>query len=182
MSQIPSISDALRTVVGATEAAIIANPNIVWGTLPKKVYFMQGSLLEITGVLDTYTKSPTYKDKKYPLVCFIRDVKETITQQISGLGTSFKCRILIVTLTSQDLRADDRELKNFKPILIPIFEELIRQFEKSTLFGMPRVSDLAITKYDCYFYGTAQNNKNIFNDRVDAIDIESISLNLKNHC
>ena len=183
MSQIPSISDAFRTVVAATEAAIIADTSLDWGTLAKKVYFMQGSLLEITNVLQSYTNSPSYKNKKYPLVILVRDVKEKLNKQLNGLGTSFKCHLLIITLTNPELRSDQREAQNFKPVLLPIFEELINQISKSKLFAMPTVKDMDITKWDCYFYGTKENiKKNIFNDYVDAIDIESITLNTKNIC
>ncbi len=182
MSQLPSISYAFKDVVAKTETAIIADNSLDWGTLPKKVYFMHGTLKEITSVLQAYTNSPTHKDKKYPLVILIRDVKEKVNDQRVGLGSSFKCRLLIVTITNKDYRSDDREIKNFKPILIPIFEELVRQIRKSRLFGMPTLKAMEIVKWDCYFYGSNVNDKNIFNDYIDAIDIESISLNTKNLC
>lgn len=181
LSRIPSISDAFRSVVTATEAAIIADTSLNWGTLPKKVYFKQGTVKEITAILTGYTTAP-FKDQKYPLVILVRDIREKVNKQLFGLGSSFKCRVLIVTITSPNLRADDRETQNFKPILLPIFEELIRQVSKSKLFGMPRINDMEIIKWDCYFYGTRENDKNIFNDYIDAIDIESITLNTKNIC
>lgn len=183
MTQPPSISDALRIIVAATEAAIIADISLDWGELPKKVYFLQGSLLEVTNVLQSYTNAVSpLKNQKYPLVILVRDIKEKINEQKDGIGTSFKARILIVTLTNPDLRSEGRELRNFKPILLPIFAELIRQISKSKAFRMPTIKDMDITKWDCYFYGTRENNKNIFNDYIDAIDIESITLNLKTIC
>lgn len=183
MSQIPSISDAFRVVVAATETAIIADTTLDWGTLPKKVYFMQGNLLEITGVLQLYTNAGApFKNQKYPLVILVRDVKEKVTEGKDGPGTTFKARLLIVTLTDPNLRANDREIRNFKPVLLPIFDEFTRQLSKSKAFRMPTLKDMDITKWDCYFYGTRENNKNIFNDYIDAIDIESISLNLKTIC
>ena len=105
MSQLPSISDALATVVSKTETELIADTSLNWGTLPKKLYFKHGTLKEVTGVLQSYTASPDFKDKKYPLVILIRDVKEKITQQQFGLASTFKCRLLIVTLTNKDYRA-----------------------------------------------------------------------------
>lgn len=182
MSLIPSISDAFKSVVEQVEADITADNSLNWGTLPKKVYFKQGTLKEINTVLTAYSTSQEFSAKKYPLICLIRDVKESLELQQYGLATNFKCRLLIINFTLPAYRADDRELLNFKPILLPIFESLIRQIGKSKNFGMPTVKDMQITKYDCYFYGSSENNKNIFNDYVDAIDIESITLRLKNIC
>jgi hypothetical protein len=47
---------------------------------------------------------------------------------------------------------------------------------------MPNINTMKVKSTNCYFYGTNLNNKNQFNDYVDAIDIESISLTLKNVC
>ncbi len=182
MSKFPSISNALRTVVAAVESDIIANTALDWGTLPKKVYFKHGTIKEINTVLTAYTNTAAFGDKKYPLVCLVRDVKEKVRLQQHGFTSSFKCRLLIINFTDRNYRADDRELKNFQPILLPILESLIKNISKSKLFGMPTVKDMDITKWDCYFYGSSENNKNIFNEYVDAIDIESITLELKNNC
>lgn len=182
MSQIPSISDAFKVVVAATEAAIIADTSLDWGTVPKKVYFMQGPILEITNVLQSYTNSPDYKNKKYPLVILIRDFKEQDELQLHGIGSSFKPQLLIITLTNPTYRSDQREENNFKPILRPIYAELLNQLSKSKLFGMPRIKDMKPVRCEHFFYGTSQNNKNIFNDFIDAIEIESIALNIKNFC
>lgn len=182
MSQIPSISDAFKSIVAATEAAIIADNSLDWGVLPKKVYFMHGHPKEIVNVLQAYTNSPEKKNEKYPLVALFRDIREDIENQRFGLGTTFKCRFVICTLTSPTLRADDREQQNFKPILIPIFEEIIKQISKSKLFGMPNIKDMKIVKYDRYFWGSEQVEKNKLNDYIDAVEVESISLTLKNIC
>lgn len=179
MSQIPSISDAFRTVVAATEAAIIADASINWGTLPKKVYFMHGHEKEIVNVLQSFTNASL---PKYPLVCLFRDIKEAVSIQKFGLTPAFNCRLVICTLTTPSLRANDREIQNFKPILLPIFEQLIKQISKSSSFGMPAIDKMKIVKWDRYFWGTQAVDKNILDDYIDAVEIESISLHLNNFC
>lgn len=173
------------------ETAIIANTSLVWPDLPKKVYFMHGNTKEIMAHLQSLSDGPKTKDKKYPLIALFRDIREEVEQQRFGLASTFKAHVGIFTLTNPEMRAADRELRTFKPVLIPIFEELVNQISKSILFGSPRINDMAIKKWDCYFYGSALNpdrasgapaGKNIFNDWVDAIEIESITLNLKNIC
>lgn len=183
----PSISDALRAVVGDISSAMALRNDLNWGITPKHVYFMQGNIKEVANVLQQMANSREAKDKRYPLVVLFRDIAENVSINNNGLYSSFKARIGIFTLTNPTFRADEREAKNFKPILVPIFEELVYQLGKSSIFGKPTVSDLQIRKWDCYFFGTEQGKqdakgKNPFNDFIDAIDVESISLNLKNIC
>ena len=169
-------------MVQLTEDAIIANTSLDWGTVPKKVYFMHGNPREIVEVLQSYTASFTRKNKKYPMVHLFRDMREEISKGIYGLEPTVQCRLVICTLTKKDLRADDRESQNFKPILLPIFEELINQISKSKLFGMPSIDDMKIKKWDRYYWGSSEVDKNKLNDYIDAVEVESISLKLKNFC
>lgn len=178
MSQLPSISDAFKEVVAATEAAIIANPALNWGTLPKKVYFQHGTIKEVTDVLQSFTNASV---PKYPLVFLVRNINERVHNTKYGLAPEFTCRVVICSLTNPFFRSDDRETKNFKPILLPIFEELIRQISESNLFGMPAIEDMKIRKNDSYFYGEYEG-KNKFNDYVDAIDVTNLSLKINNFC
>jgi hypothetical protein len=99
LSLIPSISDAFKTVVEQVEADIIADSSLNWGTLPKKVYFKQGTIKEINAVLTAYSGSQEFSVKKYPLVCLIRDIKEKLEIQGNGYATNFACRILIINFT-----------------------------------------------------------------------------------
>lgn len=180
---IPSISDACKAVVSATEAALIADPNVNFGSgLEKKLYFLQGSKREIMTVLQAWSDSPEKKDKRYPLVALFRDVKEKMLVHNYGMVSEAPLHLAIFTLTDPTFRADTREELNFKPILHPIFSELIRQFTLSDLFEAPTVENMKIVKWDCYFYGTQPAEKNVLNDYIDAIDIESITLKVKPIC
>ena len=180
MSKITDISDVLEIVTQRTEAALIADSTINFGTMPKKVYFMHGHPKEILGVLQSFTTSPTKKNQKYPLICLFRDIKEKLSEGQSGLTTASSPRIVICTLTSPSLRAEDRKVKNFDPILTPILLEFINQIRESEFFGSPTMAQLSITKWNRYFWGTESADKLILNDHIDAIEIESINLNLVN--
>ena len=167
-----------------TEAAIIADKSINWGYLPKKITFMSGNFLEINARILEMTNStnPAISNGKYPLVALFKDIKETLTEGPIGIESSFKCKFAILTLTTPDYRHDEREAINFKPVLIPILEAMLKQFQQSAQFGMPTLQQMNVQATDCYFYGTGfnQDNKNPFSDYVDAIEVESISLNIKN--
>lgn len=139
---------------------------------------MQGNVTEIAGQLQKLTKSPQHKGKKFPLVALFRDIKENI----EDTRIKIKAHLAIFTLTQENYSSDERETKTFNPILRPVFEELVNQLQNSPAFNAPSLKEMAIEKYDCFFYGSVQNNKNPFGDRVDAIDITSISLTLNNNC
>ncbi len=185
----PSISDALKEVVQATQVALQANPAVDFGLLPDKVtpapkvvYFMHGNEKEIMTTLQSMTDAPATKNAKYPLVALFRDIQEEVIQQRNGLSIKCKPHLAIFNLTDKTYRAEERKVKSFDKVLQPIFEEFIRQLTKSKAFGMPLVKDMFIKKWDCYFYGTQKAQANVLNDYVDAIEIETITLQLKNIC
>jgi hypothetical protein len=182
LSQKPSISKAFAKIVTDTETAIIADTTLNWGSLPKKVHFMSGNLLEISNRLTEMTNSPNplISNGKYPLVALFKDITEDIIQGDKGLESTFDAKLGIFTLSTQTDRHDQRRDKNFIPILIPILEKMIDVISRSTQFGMPDIKSMRLKATNCYFYGSTLNNKNQFNDFVDAIEIERISLNIKN--
>lgn len=181
MNLIPSIADAFQQVVSDTSAAIAADTSIDWGTLPKVVYFLHGNPREIVKVLQEYTNSPAKKDKKYPLIALMRDIKEGLSNQSTGIGTKFSCKILIINLTKPEYRSTEREIKSFKRILHPILSEFINQLGQCAQFYCPTVDEMEIVKYDRYFWGTVEVDKNILNDFVDAVELEINNLKLKNN-
>lgn len=182
MSKIPSISDTLEVMVQRTEAAMIADSSIVFGNgLAKKVYFMHGHPKEILSRLQALSTGPDTKNKKYPLICLFRDIKEILGEGMYGLTSFSKPRIAFVTITKPEFRADQRKEKNFDPILIPIFEEFINQIRTSEFFGSPTMEQLQVVKWDRYYWGVNLADSTVMNDYIDAIDLESISLNLINN-
>lgn len=178
MNKLAYIKAAFKKVAIATHDAILADGDVDFISIPKAVYFMQGHPKEIVKVLQEYSNSPTHKNSKYPLIALMRDIREELNEQQLGFGTSFKARLVICTLTEPTLRADDREEKNFIPILNPVFEHFIHQLSLSVDFGMPTINEMKIAKYDRYFWGSQAAEKNVLNDCIDAIEIESISLKI----
>lgn len=179
MKKRPSIYDAFAKVIAATEAAIIANTSINWGTIPKRVYFQDGNSIEVNSILQSYTNASI---DKYPLIVLFRDIpNESIGEDLLGLTRTFKAHLAICTYTVQTYRKPERETINFIPILEPIFNEFLHQISLSMDFNMPSIKNMAVTATDCFFYGNKMNpDKNIFNDPLDAIEINSISLTLRN--
>ena len=182
---IPSISDNLRLVVAATEAALIADNDVNFGAgISTKIDFRHGNLEEINAQLLEASKSAKLlKKPSHPhFICLFRDFKETLKAGQYGATIEFKAKMGIFTITDPNYNSDEREEKTFKPILRPILLELINQFKKSVAFNMPSLDKLELEQWDCFFYGSSLNKKNQFNNYVDAIEITNISLKLKSIC
>jgi hypothetical protein len=161
--------------------AIVAKVNIEltaanFATTP--VYYMYGHPMEIANRLQELSNSPTEGHKKFPLIILFTDI--TIDKSILGFYGSTSLRMLIANFTLAEYTSVQRTEINFKPILHPIKKELINQIERHGQFTYE--DELTYKETDMYYYGSKINEKNIFNDRIDAIELRDIKLNIKNKC
>jgi hypothetical protein len=161
--------------------AIIAKVNTAlteasFGTTP--VYYMYGHPKEIAIRLQELSNSPTEGHKKFPLIILFTDI--TIDRSLVGFYGSTSLRMLIANFTLPEYTSVQRTAINFKPILHPIKKELIKQIERHGQFTYK--NELTYKETDMYYYGSQINDKNIFNDRIDAIELRDIKLNIKNKC
>lgn len=162
-------------------AAVIAKVNTAltdanFGTRP--VYYMYGHPMEINNRLQELSASPTEANKKFPLIILFTDI--TIDRSLIGFYGSTQLRMLIANFTLPEYISEQRTDINFKPILHPIKKELINQIERHGQFTYE--NELTYKETDMYYYGSQINNQNVFNDRIDAIELRDIKLNIKNKC
>lgn len=162
-------------------AAVIAKVNTAltaasFGTTP--IYYMYGHPMEINNRLVELSNSPTEANKKFPLVILFTDI--TIDRSLVGFYGSTQLRMLIANFTLPEYISEQRTDINFKPILHPIKKELINQIERHGQFTYE--NELSYKETDMYYYGSQINNQNVFNDRIDAIELRDIKLNIKNKC
>jgi hypothetical protein len=158
--------------------AVIAKVNtaLTAASFGKTVYYMYGHPLEIVKRLQELSNSTTQKDKKFPLIILFTDI--TIDRSLIGFYGSARLRMLVANITDPNYISEKRTELNFKPILHPIKEELIKQIGLSTRFT--HENEVEFKETDMYFYGSQINNKNIFNDYIDAIELRDIQVNIKN--
>lgn len=162
-------------------AAVVAKVNTAltaasFGTTP--VYYMYGHPKEIAIRLQEITNSPTEAHKKFPLIILFTDI--TIDRSLIGFYGSTNLRMLIANFTLPEYTSVQRTEINFKPILHPIKKELLNQIDLHDRFTYE--DELTYKETDMYYYGSQVNDKNIFNDHIDAIEIRDIKLNIKNKC
>lgn len=140
------------------------------------VYYKYGHPLEIVKRLQELSNSPTEAHKKFPLIILFTDI--TIEKDIPGFYGSTRLRMLVCNYTQPEYVSEERTEENFKPVLHPIKDELIKQIGMHSQFTYD--NELTYEETDMYFYGSQINNKNIFNDYIDAIELKNIRFNIKN--
>jgi hypothetical protein len=158
--------------------------------LGRDVFYSYGHIREIAETLINHGKTHQYAVQKYPRVMLLCDFRETEpeTGDYEAVAT---VQILIVAGSNPTFRAEDRIEKVFKPVLIPIYEELMGELKHNT----PYVSVIGewerIKRY--YLSGAlndavrtlgvgSQNVKSLFNDHLDGIEIRNLKLKFENHC
>lgn len=167
------IVDEIGAVVTKVNTALTAAG---FGHLP--VYYMYGHPKEIASRLQELTNSPTEAHKKFPLIILFTDIQ--IDHDVPGFYGATRLRMLIANFTLPTYISEQRTEINFKPILHPIKDELIKQISLYRQFTYK--DELRYSETDMYFYGSQINDKNIFNDHIDAIELRDIRINIKNKC
>lgn len=159
-------------------AAVVAKVNtaLAAANFGRTVYYMYGHVKEISSRLQELSNSPTEKNKKFPLIILFTDIQ--IDKDKPGFYGSAKLRMLVANITVPTYISEDRTEQNFKPILHPIKEELLKQIGEHQQFTYPE--ELRYKETDMYFYGSQINDKNQFNDFIDAIELKDIQVNITN--
>lgn len=158
-------------------AAVVAKVNTALA--PMVIYYMYGHPKEIVGRLQEKAKSTTKKDTAFPLICLLTDIPEE--HGPAGFYSEVKLNIIICTSTQQNFRSEERTTSNFKPILYPIKDELLKQVARYPQFGPAR--ELNYRSIDRYFWGKNGlygSEGNIFNDYIDAIEIQNLQITILN--
>lgn len=142
--------------------------------------YQYGYVNELKETLATYDKTATYAVQKFPLVYLVQPF--TITRgDYRYFGKANGLEIFIINETVQDKKATQRMTDNFKPVIYPIYRELINQLAKAGAF-VESVSGRIVHKTtDLYYWGEDQQSKMI-NEVFDCMLINGLNLTIKNNC
>jgi len=163
-------------VISASSTEITVNKDVVGATEWKAEFpfFMDGHISEISKRLKGKDESndSVLKWQKYPLIILLQDI-DYKKNRINN--TEATIDFLIVNSTEQDYTTVQRRENNFIPILDPLYNDLITAMRDNMKF---RISNDSFTASRKYFWGAIPQNKNPFNDRLDAIEITGLKLDL----
>ena len=162
----------------AVKAAIKAqlNDNV------NEITYMHGHPIEIIQTLgDRDQTTNELKYKKYPLVALFQDLAET---QQAGNTVEATLQIIIATSTKPELKAEQRYITTFTPILYPLYDLFISELNKhKKVISFYRADH---QKYDRVFWGTVSNimegtQVRMFNDYLDAIELQNLKITFRNN-
>lgn len=143
---------------------------------PFRVWFDYGRYLEITRRLTEKQGGTTTRSQRFPLIWLIIPYGEIYgkTDQVCELKG---LQIIIATLTEPDSTTPDRMTDTFVPRLLPIYDELIKQFETAGLFNFDGF-DIPHEKINQPYWGgeDGKQQANFFNEPIDAIQLKNIQL------
>lgn len=174
------IVDIIRNIVNAVDTALYSD-----GTLEPAfphVYYLHGHPLDIVARLQEKLSSPNDKDKRFPLIALIQDIREERMPNAAAYADA-PLNIMIAALTEAKWNSEQRYDKTFKPVLYPIYYEFLNQVELSTEVSTINHSFIKHNKYDRLYWGKQGlygNTGNMFNDFIDAIEIDNLRLQIMN--
>lgn len=156
----------------------VKSSGILSGTWKAKApYFMDGHLLDVKNRLIQKDESTgVLKWQKYPLIILLQDFEYSESRIVRS---EVSVDIIIVNETKSDYDTEERRENNFKPVLDPIYNDLMNAFNRSRYFSL---TDGTWDVTRRYYWGSELNNQNIFTDHLDAIEINNLSLTIPKNC
>lgn len=139
--------------------------------------YQYGTVKELNTTLKQYTESNDWVIKKFPLVWLAQPF--TIERIGTGwFGETRNLRVFIIQETDKNFKSDERMTSIFKPILYPIYIQLLIELEKSQVFDNHYGVDHAMI--DRYYWGNEQQL--YLNDIVDCMEVSEMKLKINNKC
>jgi len=144
-------------------------------------YYLYGHPLEVINTLSEYEKHPKMKFKKYPLIILFQDFEETKGRH-QAINADVSLNLVICTNTLAKYKSAERYELNFKPVLYPLYDLFLEKLERSGYFS-GALGNFQHVKIDRMYWGKNglySNEGNVFNDRLDAIEIRNLELSVLN--
>ena len=144
-------------------------------------YYMHGHPLDIIKTLNEKDRSPTNKSKKYPLIALFQDFTEKIGAD-QRIKSSAALNIVIAFSTKSEYNSAQRYDNSFRTILYPLYDLFIEKLISSGWFLDATESLTLHDKIDRLYWGRGETKGNkavVFNDLIDAIEIQNLRLNLR---
>jgi hypothetical protein len=134
-----------------------------------------GYVTELNETLTQWTKSSAYAAKKYPLVWLEQPFTLKRGNSAAYYGTIESVRVFIIDQSKKSEKAKKRIDNVFKPVIYPIYREILKQININPVFMVQSFELIEHTFTDRYYWGEAQQSV-----LVDVIDCSIVTFkNLK---
>lgn len=171
------IVDIIGSIVANANTAIIAQLQAYDPTI-EAINYMYGPPLEIYETLAQMSQSQ--QAKKYPLVALYQPFDELKGKE-AGIDNRANLRIIIARWSNATDKAPDRYSKNLKPVLYPVYAELLYQIGVDRRIAVTTWQLAQHRKKDWPYWDN--DGKNPVVDCLDIIEISNLELNFRyNNC
>lgn len=163
--------DNLKFTIDLTEDGFATEPTAI----SVVINYHYGHPLEIINTFKSKGHSEGYGREVFPAICLFQPIPE---KHVIGDYRTAKLNMVIVTDTKREYEASQRYTYTFKPVLIPLYEMLFEQMKCS---GTIEVTEDNYDYVEHLFWGKNGlygNTSNIFNDFVDAIEINNLNIQI----
>ncbi len=144
-------------------------------------YYLHGHPLDIIKTLNEIDRSPSQKAKKYPLIALLQDFTEEVgTDQ--RIQSSASLNLILAYHTKSSYNSSQRYDNSFRTILYPLYDLLIEKIITSGWFLNASENLTPHDKIDRLYWGRGKTKGNkavVFNDLIDAIEIQNLRLDLR---
>lgn len=151
-----------------------------------KINYIHGHILEVIETLHQQDQDPNQRKEKYPLIILIQDFTEQRSGDAQNPYPEITLRLAICYHTLSEYKDATRYEKTFKPVLYPIYEELINQMFLSNGFFVNDPYSIVHTKKDRPYWGREEiyaNSANKLDDYIDAIELNPLRIKQNlNYC
>ena len=140
-------------------------------------YFIDGHLLDVANqLLEKDGSVAPVKFKKYPLIVLEQDFT---MDKLDGPIAKASLNFVIVNSTKAEYTTEQRREFNFTPKLDPLYSEFLQALDNFIGIGI-NSENWDVTRR--YYWGSQLVEKNIFNDRLDAIEIKNLEIEVNINC
>lgn len=112
-----------------------------------------------------------------PFILLLLDIQEIVGKSLIDVS----CDIIIGSVTNRSYSTDERYLNNFSPVLYPIYEAVMERLTNGSKTIL-QSSYIEHEKWDRVLWGKQGLygvDANIFDDYIDAIEVNKINLKIK---
>lgn len=180
MSEPVYIVEIMEAIVAATSVVLLAQLQAV-DPLITAVHYEYGHINDIRERITTFQKAGT---NFCPLVCLIEDFG--IDHGTVGITGVADMKIIIIYLSKKDITRRQRQANVFRPILYPVYKELLRQMKLNGSFSIYDVSKIKHRQINRPHWGDPGlygNNAYLLNGIYDGIELTNLQLTIfLNNC
>lgn len=150
-------------------------------TVSSVINYMYGHPVEIVNTFSEAAQNQTAHAGMFPAICLMLDVEEQMNA--GGYASMSTPTIILVTLTKPEYKAANRKTNSFEATLYPMYEMFLKALRASPDLT---IGDMAEhRKIDRFYWGAKGlygNTGNMFNDFIDAIEINNIEIKIFKTC